>query len=364
VTADQAGEREAPVLTPKVRIPAFWIGFVGMLGAGLAWALLSSVNSISTVLTYVGLALFLALGLEPIILWLVRKRIARPWAVTIVVLVGLLVVSGVVLLILPTVIRQVQDFVAELPDIVARVALSGWARELEDQFVGVIDIDALFDSAVAWVSNPANLVSVGGGIVAVGAGIAGFATGALIVGILTIYFAATLPGIKAAAYSLVPASRRPRVRSVTEEVTRSVGRYVLGQASLGAINGVLSFTFLTIIGAPLPALLAFVAFLGSLIPLVGTISASIVIVLACLAASPGLAVVVGVYYLIYMQVEAYLFSPRIMNAAVNIPGSLVIIAAVTGGTLGGVLGAVVSVPLAASILIIVRRVVIPQQAGR
>ncbi|MDN6746985.1 MAG: AI-2E family transporter, partial [Brevibacterium sp.] len=110
-----------------------------------------------------------------------------------------------------------------------------------------------------------------------------------------------------------------------------------------------------------PALLAFIAFLASLIPLVGPISGAIIFTGSCLLVSPGLGIAVGIYYLVYMQVEAYLLSPRIMKAAVNVPGALVIIAAIAGGTLGGVLGAVVAVPVAASGMIIIRKVVVPAQ---
>src|SRR5699024_3114795 len=173
-----------------------------------------------------------------------------------------------------------------------------------------------------------------------------------------------MPTIQSAMFSLVAASSRPTVESVTEEVTRSIGRYVLGQLSLGIVNGVCSAIFLTIIGAPLPALLAFVAFLASLIPLIGPIIGATIITASCLMVSPGLGIAAGIYYLVYMQVEAYLLSPRIMNAAVDVPGALVIIAAIAGGTLGGVLGAVVAVPVAASALIVIRKVVVPAQAKK
>src|SRR5699024_454173 len=161
-------------------------------------------------------------------------------------------------------------------------------------------------------------------------------------------FAVTMPTIKSAMFSLVAASSRPTVESVTEEVTRSIGRYVLGPLSLGIVNGGFSAIFLTIIAAPLPALLAFVAFLAALIPLVGPVIGSAIFAGSCLMVSPGLGIAAGIYYLVYMQVEAYLRSPRIMRAAVDVPGALVISAAIAGGTLGGVLGAVVAVPVAAS----------------
>src|SRR5690606_7510478 len=114
--------------------------------------------------------------------------------------------------------------------------------------------------------------------------------------------------------------------------------------------------FLSIVGAPMPALLALVAFIGSLIPLVGTLSGSIIITLTCLFVSPTTALLAGIYYLVYMQIEAYVISPRIMSKAVAVPGAIVVIAAVGGGSLGGVLGALVAIPVAASIIIVVQKV--------
>ena len=343
---------------------AFRVGFTGTLGVGLAIGLMMALQSVATVIIYIGLALFLALGLEPIILWLVERKLARSVAVVLVVLAFVIVVAGAVLLIAPAVISQIQQFIGDLPGIVANISSTGWVTDLEQRFTGAVDLDAIFASLGDWVSDPKNVLSLGGGVVSIGAGILTFVTGVIIVVILTIYFAVTMPTIKSAMFSLVAASSRPTVESVTEEVTRSIGRYVLGQVSLGIVNGVCSAIFLTIIGAPLPALLAFVAFLASLIPLVGPITGAVIITASCLMVSPGLGIAAGIYYLVYMQVEAYLLSPRIMKAAVDVPGALVIIAAIAGGTLGGVLGAVVAVPVAASGLIIIRKVVVPAQAKK
>ncbi|WP_309132161.1 AI-2E family transporter [Brevibacterium sp.] len=343
---------------------AFRVGFTGTLGVGLAYGLMTALQSLSTVLIYTGLALFLALGLEPIVLWLVDRGISRSLSVVAVVLAFLAIVAGTGLLVAPAVIRQIQQFVEDLPSIVADLANTGWVTDLETRFRGAVDVDGLFAAASDWVGDPQNVLSLGGGVVSIGAGIISFVTGVIIVVILTIYFAVTMPMIKSGMFSLVAATARPTVVAVTEEVTRSIGRYVLGQVSLGIINGFFSAIYLTIIGAPLPALLAFVAFLGSLIPLVGPITASTIITASCLMVSPGLGIAAGIYYLVYMQVEAYLLSPRIMKAAVDVPGALVIIAAIAGGTLGGVLGAVVAVPVAASVLIVIRKVVVPAQAKR
>ena len=130
------------------------------------------------------------------------------------------------------------------------------------------------------------------------------------------------------------------------------------------LNGGLSAIVLTIVGAPIPLLLSLLAFLGALVPLVGTVASAVIITLVCLVASPQTALIVGIYYLIYMQVEAYILTPRIMNQTVAVPGALVVIAAITGGTLAGILGALVAIPLAASTLIIIRKILIPRQNTR
>ena len=191
-------------------------------------------------------------------------------------------------------------------------------------------------------TNPEKLSELAGGVLQVAIAIGTGLFAIVIVFILTLYFAASLNSMKRATYQLVPASKRERFADLTEQITQSVGRYVLGQASLAACNGVASFIFLSIIQAPFPAVLAFLAFLFSLVPLVGTLTGSVIIVLVCLIpglGSPLTALVAAIYYLIYMQVEAYFLSPRIMNRAVKVPGALVVIAALAGGALLGILGA-------------------------
>jgi predicted PurR-regulated permease PerM len=191
--------------------------------------------------------------------------------------------------------------------------------------------------------------------------------GALIVIILVIYFVSSLGSIKRGLYTLIPASKRPTFIDIAEQISQAVGRYVIGQVSLALCNGVLSIIVLSAIGVKYSALLAFIAFLGSLIPLVGTITASLVIMLSTyLFTDLGTdtiwhTIVVVIYYLVYMQVEAYVLNPRIMNRAVKVPGVIVVIAALAGGTLLGVLGALIAIPVAASVLLIVQQVVVPRQ---
>jgi predicted PurR-regulated permease PerM len=313
------------------------------------------------VLVYVGLALFLALGLDPLVS-LIEKKLPRPAAIAIVVLGALLAVAGILFAIIPILVKQTANLIDELPGYVDDVLTSEWYANLEDTFGDGFQ-DAV-SGALSFVQDPGNLLSIGGGIVAVGAGVASGITAVTIVTILTLYFLGSLRSMKRALYRFIPAYRRATFADVTDQVTGAVGRYVMGQVSLALVNGVLSFIYLTIIQAPLPALLALLAFIGSLIPLVGTLSASIVITSLCFFNSPETALAAGIYYLIYMQIEAYVLSPRIMSRAVSVPGAVVVIAAVGGGALGGVLGALVAIPIAASAIIIIQKVVFPSQDAK
>lgn len=238
---------------------------------------------------------------------------------------------------------------------------SAWFESLENLVVDFIDLRSVTAVFSSFLSDPQNLIAVGGGVLAVGAGIAGGITGIIIVLVLSLYFALSLKRVKTGLHQLIPASKRPGFVDVAEDIAASIGRYIFGQLMLSLINGVLSAIFLSVIGAPSPLLLALVAFLGSAIPMVGTIASSIVITLVCLAASPETAQAAGIYYLIYMQIEAYILTPRIVDTMVEIPASLVVIAVLAGAALGGIIGALVAVPVAASAVIITRKVIIPRQ---
>lgn len=352
-----SADPEKPVFT----IRSFRIGLFGALGVLVALVLGGLVVQLGTVLTYIFVALFFALGLDPLVSWLESKRLPRPLAITAVFAAVVLIFAGLLVYIIPILVEQLTMFVTSAPQIVTDIASQQWVLDLEQQLRGVIDIDELIESVQSFIGNPNNLLSLGGGLIAVGTGIASGVTGAVIVLILTLYFLASLRSMKAVAYRFAPASHRAKAHEVGDEITGAVGRYVVGQVSLAGVNGVLTFVLLLSIGAPVPALLACVAFLGSLIPLVGTLSGAVIISLACLLASPLTALVAAIYYLVYMQVEAYLLSPRIMNKAVSVPGAVVVIAAVAGGTIAGVLGALVAIPVAASVIIVVQKVVFPRQ---
>lgn len=342
-------------------------GLLGGLGVLVAMLIGHMVGQLGTVLIYVGIALFLALGFEPLVS-LVERWLPRGAAIALVVVAVLAIFAGIVLAIVPILIEQITNLSQTLPKFVEDVQHSEWFKDLLARYDKNI-ADAI-NGALQFFQKPENLLQIGGGALQVGTGIAGGVTGVIIVLILTLYFMASLRGMKRVAVRFVPAYRREGFADVMEEVSSAVGRYVIGQLSLAAINGVLTFILMLIVNAPVPALLALFAFIGSCIPLVGTLSASIIntsIVLITALTTGGSivpAIVVGVWYLVYMQIEAYILGPRIMNKAVSVPGPVVVIAAVAGAALGSILGALVAVPVAASIIIIIQKVVFPTQDAK
>lgn len=339
---------------------AFRLGLFGGLGVLVAIGLGTAVGNLATILTYIGAALFLALGLDPLVTWLEHHKFPRGLAIA-TVLVGVIgLFTGLVFALIPVVAEQVDNLIEQTQNIIRLAQTQELATKVQETFPA-LDVPLVLDEVSKFIGD-LNFFSIGGGVLQAGIGIATAAFGAIIVLILTLYFTSSLNSLKRGIYQLVPASKRARFIDISEQVTTSVGRYVVGQATLAFTNGVLSFIFLSIIGAKYSVLLAFIAFLFGLVPLVGTLTGSSIIVLSVLLFNGWPTVLIAaIYYLIYMQIEAYVITPRIMNRAVKVPGVVVVIAALAGGTLLSVLGALVAIPVAASIMIVVRQVFIPRQ---
>lgn len=340
----------------------FVFGFLITLGALAAILLGLALSNLSTVLIYIALALFAALGLDPAVRFFERRGLSRGMGV-VIVMSALIVVLGLVLwLIIPTVVEQVAGFVRSVPGMIATFMASDLFATLEDQFGA--NVENLVEDIQAFLTNPNNIAAIGGGALQVGASIANGISGVVVVLVLTLYFIATLPGIKQAMLRLAPARDRESADIISTQITDSVGGYVMGMATLALINASLVFALYAILGLPFPLLLAVVAFMITLIPLVGSLMFWVIGSVIALFTSPVAAIIFALVYLVYMQVESYILTPRVMNRAISIPGSLVVIGALVGGTLLGLLGALVAVPVTASILIIIKQIWIPRQDSR
>jgi predicted PurR-regulated permease PerM len=337
----------------------FTFGLLGGLGVLTALLIGNALTTLASILTYIAAALFIALGLDPILKWLVAKNLSRSAATAIVTVALLAILSGVIWGVSPTLASQAANLISSTPTTIESFSKLDLVVRIDSQFNGAVS--SALGNAASYLSDSANWPSMLGGVVQVGLNIFNGFFGGIIVVILSIYFMAALPGFKKWIYSFVAASRRDQFTDISEQIADSIGRYVMGQVSIGFIGSSLGFIFMSIMGIPYAIVLTFIAFLLGLIPLVGSITAAIIVTVVALTVSPTAAFVSAIYYLIYMQIEAYLISPKIMKRAVSVPGSVVVIAALAGGAVLGVLGALVAIPVAASVILITRQVIFPRQ---
>lgn len=375
-------EESAPVAAPAVPVTApaepqarhrrlvidlghpFVWGFTATVGALIAISLAGAMVSLSTVLVSIGVALFIALALDPLVRWLERHGMSRGLSIAVVFAAFALIISGVLAVVVPLAVVQITQFAAAVPGYITDLQNAEWFKSLVAAS-GQSDVYAnILDQARAWLSNPANLLAIGGGALAVGTGVVNAISGTLIVLVLTLYFLASLRSMKLALERLAPAHARAQLAVITDQVTESVGGYVSGMAILAFANAVFGFILMSILGVPFAALLAFLALLITMIPMVGPVLFWLLATVVILFTSPLSALIFAAVYFAYMQVEAYVMTPKVMNKAVDIPGSLVLIGAMVGATLLGLLGALVAVPVTASLLMIVNTVYIPRQDSK
>jgi predicted PurR-regulated permease PerM len=342
---------------PINRNGPLYLGFVGAIGVLLAWNLLRLVASLSQVLTLVGIAAFLAIGLDPLVRILQRRGLSRGWAVALVFLAVLAVFAGFIAAVVPTVVSQAGQAADNLPDQVNNLRGSHWLNQLDDNYGVITKASTELKKRLA---DGNTVFSLFGGVLGAGKAVLSGFVSTFTVLVLTLYFLASLHTISEAGYRMVPASRRPRVRALGDEIIRRIGGYVAGQIAVATINAVCSFILMTILGLPYSIILAITVGLLGLIPLVGATIGAVIVVVVGLFQSWQIGVIIAVYYLLYQQVENYVIAPRIMSRTVAVPGAVALIAALAGGSLLGVLGALVAIPVAAAILLIVQEVVMPR----
>ena len=346
-----------------VRSP-FKLGFVITLGALTAILFGEALGRLSNIAIYIVAALFIALGLDPVVRFLERRKVRRPAGIAIVFGSFLVFVFGVLALLIPTLTNQIKILVQRAPGYLGNIPEEPWFIDLNDRVGAYIDFSGILDGIRDAIANPDTWSQLAGGVVQAGVGIANGVTAALIVLILSLYFLASLTAMKRGLYLLAPRSSRATVIEITEQVTESIGGYVNGMVILAFMNASLGFVAMTIFEVPFAPLVAVAVFFLALIPLIGSVLATVLVTVVALFESPMTALSIGIYYLIYMQVESYFLTPKVMNRVVSVPGALVVIGALAGGTLLGLLGALIAIPVTAMVLMIVKQVWIPKQEFR
>ncbi len=343
---------------PLNRQSPFYVGFVGAFGVLAAYGLWQAVASLGTVLTLLTVAVFLTLSLNPLVEVLLRRGLRRGGAVAVVFVTAVLVLVLLGSVVVPPVTQQGADLARNAPGYVDGLLSNPRVQDI-DQHYHVVD--KVQQEVNKRLTDSDFMSQVAGGVLGAGRIVAEGIFSTLTVLVLTLYFLSSLPTLKQAAYAVVPASRRPRVISLSEEIMRRVGSYAIGQVVVAGVNAGFAWLMMTIVGIPYAAVLAVaVGFLG-LVPMVGATLGAVLVAAVALFDDPKKAVVAVVYFIVYQQTENYLVAPRIMQRTVSVPGAVTIVAALIGGTLLGMLGALLAIPAAAGLLLLYDEVLVPRQ---
>jgi predicted PurR-regulated permease PerM len=351
VTRDSldGGERVTTFL-PVDRVPPGVVlrwaaaGTVGVLAVLLA-AL--GIYVVRGILVLVFIALFLAVCLEPAVRWLVHRGIRRSLAVTIVmsVLVGLFVVF--VWSLVPPLVDQGGKLIGDLPGYLQKLSTrSAGVREVTDRYHLTEKLNALVGAL------PGRLAEGAVGFVHRFVGLVG---SSLTVLVLTIYFMSDMARIRRIVVWLFPSNRRARVGEIVDIAVDKVGGYMIGNLIISLIAGASAFVCLELVGVPFALPLAVTVAITDLIPMIGATLGAVICVLVAVFADgiwPA-GVVVTAFFILYQQVENYLIAPRVLRGTVNLSSVGVLLVALIGGAVLGLMGALMAIPIAATVKVVV-----------
>jgi predicted PurR-regulated permease PerM len=335
----------------------FYFGFIATLGALTAIVLMRALASASQIFVLILIALFLATGLNPAVEALRKRKMSRSTAVTVIFSSVILFVIFFALVVVPPVISQGTNLIENAPQLLQDLMKNETINQLNTQF-GLID--TLQEKLKTITSDGTLLISTFGGVIGVGKSVlSGFFT-ALTILVLTLYFITSLPQAVNLGLSLVPASRRDRVGVLTNAIIARVGAFVGSQILIAAMAAVFVVILATVLGLPSPFAIGMIVLVAALIPLIGHFLGGGIVTLIALTQSVAIGAIAFVAYVVYVQIENYVVTPRIMKRTLAVPGAVTIISALIGSSLLGLVGGLLAVPVAASIILILDEVVIPR----
>jgi predicted PurR-regulated permease PerM len=296
-------------------------------------------------LILIGLAMFIAAGLEPAVGWLTRHRVPRWAAVLIILLAAAGIGAGFLAAAIPPLSAQTTALAQQLPH---------YLHSLQNHNSQLGKLDARFQIQ----QRLSHLLSTRGteligGVLGAGALVLSAASSLFVVVVLTVYFLVGMPRIKLFVYRLAPQSRRTRVILIGDEILTKVGGYVMGNFLTSVIAGLGTYIWLLIFGVPYPVLLASLVALLDLIPVIGSTIGGAIVSLVALTVSVPVALATLGFYVGYRLAEDYLLVPRIMGRAVQVPAVVSVVAVLVGGALMGVIGALVAIPAAAALRLLI-----------
>ena len=333
---------------PVNRRSPFFVGMAAAAGVAVTYGLVELLIRARSVLVLIGLALFIAAGLDPAVKWLTRRRLPRWAAVIVILLIVAAVVAGFVAAAVPPLTAQVTALVHELPH---------YMTTLKDHNSALGRLNSRFqiEQRLSKLLSSKGTALVGG-VLGAGALVLSAASSMLVVIVLVVYFLAAMPRIKLFLYRLAPHSRRSRVILIGDEIFVKVGGYMLGNFLTSLIAGIGTWAWLQIFGIPYPLLLGLLVALLDLIPVIGSTVGGAIVSLVALTVSLPVAIATLAFYIAYRLAEDYLIVPRIMGRTVEVPAVVTVVAVLLGGALMGLIGALVAIPAAAAIRLLLNEV--------
>jgi predicted PurR-regulated permease PerM len=326
-----------------------------LVGAAVAFAW--AAVSIGDVLLLMFVSGFSIAVLTPVVDTMERRL---PWSralcSTVLVLGVALVVAAALLILLQAVVEAVGDFGDDLPQLIAEARDSEVGRAIDD---GGGSLGTLQEHTGDITSGAAK---VSGGLADVGVSAFGVVTLIFSVTFLTLFGLVEMPRARDWVAGLLYRDKRERVERVSDRIVQATSRYMLGNLAVSVICATVYGVTAVILDLPYPLALAVIAGILDLIPNVGSLIAGIIIGLVALSVSTGALVVIVIVMLVYQQIENYILQPTIIGKAAQVSGFTVLASILVFGALFGIVGAIIGVPLAAAIQIVLNELTADRRA--
>jgi predicted PurR-regulated permease PerM len=327
------------------------------LGVVATLLVLQGLYSIRGILVQVLVALFITVSLEPAVHWLTQRGMRRGLAVTLIFVVAFGALFGFLISVIPSLVSQGRQLIDDLPSYLDELqARSRQFRGLNDRFNLSSQLQGIIGSIPG---------RIGSGVLGFTGRLFGALFSTLTVLVFTAYFMAGLPRLRNGLVWLFPAERRPRAKQVVDLVVDKVGGYMIGNIIISILAGIASYVAFKVLGVPFATPLAVLVAVFDLIPMIGATLGAIVGVLVALFTGPlwPTTVLVAAFFVAYQQLENYLIAPRVLRTTVDIGASAVLLAGLIGATLLGLVGALMAIPVAAALNVLLNERLAAREAA-
>jgi predicted PurR-regulated permease PerM len=311
---------------------------------GVMIAVLLSFQQIIRPLIILLAAISIAQALSPLVSRL-ERWLPRTLAVLLIYLAFLLFVGGLGAIVIPRLVDQAQGFVDAAPGFLEAIqdAVNRWDLTQDD--LANIGLTVLERVGLVLVDLPFV--------------IAGAAFDIFLVLAISLYWLLAAPSLMRFFLSLFPESRRENTASVLTEMGQTMGGYIRGQALVSLMVGVTAYVGLLVIGVQFALVLAIFAAVLEILPNIGPIIATVPMVAVAFFDSPQQALIVLIFWVVVQQLEAYVVTPNVLHRQADVPPLLVLLAIFAGGSVYGLVGAVVAIPVAGAFRVLVIRTIAP-----